>query len=757
MRNNRHFKKISFFLLPLVLACAMSVMADRVVEVYGGGTVMATLRMDQVDSISFGSMLKIYNSSRTLLYSRSRSKVDSIVFTGKYDLSSYPELNTTSLKNHLSISYDTDSMVYTLITTGGDPYVYTTTLTSDLPEDSCVISFQYNCPQGISGLQIFFADPTTEARSVTNISIPATIGSEWATFRYTIKQYRKDFNWGKKGDRLRLDFGTTSGVTLKLRNFRIRTMTAAEAEQAEKADSVTKAKEKMAANIKAYLAASYDSKVTDVTVGKDSVTITGTCSGEGNFALADIPPYEDVTEETQFSNLTSVSGGEFKVTLVRKLKREDYNYDRALSKWAIVKVQDDGTNVLASHAHYADSVYATRSAAKQEFLGKKGIAAGTIQKYIDDFDSLDVHSITQNIVLNTFISPTRGGAFTESYRYCNATYYINPSAVAGEDVILKAAYAKNIVVEAIILTTTGSGFQDPECTGGYYTMPNMTTAQAVQYYAAGLDYLANRYSKTYYGRIHHWIMHNEVDQGDTWTNMGEQPELRYYDRYIKSMRMCYNIVRQYDQNASVLGSYTHTWYDKSNSYSPRTMLEQNVQYSNAEGDFRWGVAYHPYPIALTLPKFWVNDKSYATFSNDAQYVTFYNPEVISAWILNKDHLYKDGTKRVLVFSEQGTNSPSYGTTDLKNQAAGAAWIWKKISKLDGIDAMQWHNWADNSQEFGLRIGLRSFADGNYANLDPKPVWYVWQAAGTAKEDEVFKPYLSTIGISSWDNIIQTVK
>lgn len=58
-------------------------------------------------------------------------------------------------------------------------------------------------------------------------------------------------------------------------------------------------------------------------------------------------------------------------------------------------------------------------------------------------------------------------------------------------------------------------------------MPNMTTALATNYYAASLDYLARRYSTGENGRIHHRIMHNEVDQGDTWTNMGSQPEMRF--------------------------------------------------------------------------------------------------------------------------------------------------------------------------------------------------------------------------------------
>lgn len=361
-----------------------------------------------------------------------------------------------------------------------------------------------------------------------------------------------------------------------------------------------------------------------------------------------------------------------------------------------------------------------------------------------------------NLVLSSFIS-TKSRSDLSAYRYGGKLYYINNSAISGIDNLLKAAQKRDIIVEAILLTPSESEFRDPECTGGYYTMPNMTTASAVNFYAAALNYLAERYSSGVYGRIHHWIMHNEVDQGDTWTNMGDQPEMRYYDRYIKSMRMCYNIVRQYDQNASILGSYTHSWNLSGTDYAPRKMLEQNVQYSATEGDFRWGVAFHPYPINLTRPEFWNNDKSEATFSNNTQYVTFYNPEVINAWILDKAHYYKDGTKRLLFFSEQGTNSPSYSESDLAKQAAGAAWMWKKLEKLDGIDAMQWHNWADNREEFGLRIGLRAFAEGDFKELDPKPVWYVWQAAGTDREEEVFAPYLNVIGITSWDGIVKTVK
>ena len=54
---------------------------------------------------------------------------------------------------------------------------------------------------------------------------------------------------------------------------------------------------------------------------------------------------------------------------------------------------------------------------------------------------------------------------------------------------------------------------------------------------------------------------------------------------------------------------------------------------------------------------------------------------------------------------------------------------------------------------GLKIGLRKFPDEKGDPLGRKPIWYLYQALGTPKEDEVAKQYLKTIGIKSWDEAI----
>lgn len=508
-------------------------------------------------------------------------------------------------------------------------------------------------------------------------------------------------------------------------------------------------KYQMAANIKDYLAKDYPSKVTNVQVTSDKVIIKGNCGGSGTYLLAEITPWQDVTELEKYPYTQDLSGGGFTVTVDRIVpNREGIRYDKVFSKWAVVKVDGD-RQTLDSHARYADDVVPKKSPEAVPLRNKKGFGAGDIDLYFSDCNEMNVGSITMNVVLNDYIKGEGSG-----YSYGGQNYSLG-AFKDYVDRVTRRAGEMDLVVSAIILCQTNSIFKDPENKGGNYTMPNLTTAKAFNLYAAALEHMASTHC-TPGNRISHWIMHNEVDFANEWTNMGDQPMMRYLDRYIKSMRICYNIARQYDQNASVLGSYTHCWAKADGSFAPKMMLEKTVEYSSAEGDFRWGVAYHPYPQNLTKPSFWIDDTQ-ATYSLNSKYVTFKNLEVIDAWIRQKENFYKGKTKRVLFLSEQGTNSPSYSESDLALQAAGGAWAWKKVSKLDGIDAIQWHNWADNKAEGGLRIGLRTFSEGSVSNLTPKPVWYVWKAAGTAEEDSVFDQYKTTLGISDWDSILNTVE
>lgn len=656
----------------------------------------------------------------------------------------------------MTMSRDENSGEYTLVTTGTDPYIFTAALGTNLDETIRILSFEYQCSSGINDLQVFYGSAISEARSRHFGPIPASSG--WSEYSCSIAADRKAFSWGFSSDNLRFDFGTKKGVTIRIRDLKVRTMNEAELREYEGEQNKAANKEAEAEHIAGYMDKTFSCSVTSVSVGSNEITVQGTTDGASGYYVADVAPWESLTEMETFPNKLELSGSSFTVKFPRFINRDGLpGYDRLLSRFAVVRVQGD-KQTLASHARYADSVNPLTSPAAVKPASKKGLGGFIINGNLSDLDDLGISSVTVNIVLNSVVNTVKSGNYTIEHKFGGVTYYMDKGYAGQLDKVMKECYKRNIVVSAILLnrqTDTNSKatplMKHPECDGGNYSMPNLTEAAAVNVYAAALDFLAKRYSSSTYGRIHHWILHNEVDFQKEWTNMGDQPEWRYMDSYIKSMRICHNLAHQYDPNAVVMISLTHCWAKAEGQYAPKSLLEDLCKDSAAEGDFLWGVAYHPYPQNLTLPEFWKNDTR-STYSDNSDFCTFKNLEVVSNWVIDSKHYYKGTEKRLLFLSENGTNSPSYSETDLAKQAAGAAWAWKKVSRLSGIDGIQWHNWQDNRAEGGLRIGLRRFPDDSDQPNGKKPSWYVWQAAGTSSEDAVFQPYLSVIGVNDWNQI-----
>ena len=139
--------------------------------------------------------------------------------------------------NQMSASYDATSGEYTLNTTGGDPFAHTKALASDLASSLCVVEFDYTSSADINNLQIFFGNTWSEARSKFFGTMNAT--SSFKSFKAIIANERNSLSWGKTGEKLRLDFGSQSGITIKVKNLRVREMTAAEKENYEYKEDAT--------------------------------------------------------------------------------------------------------------------------------------------------------------------------------------------------------------------------------------------------------------------------------------------------------------------------------------------------------------------------------------------------------------------------------------------------------------------------------------------------------------------------------------
>ncbi len=111
---------------------------------------------------------------------------------------------------------------YTMVTLGGDPYVYLASLTKGLNgPTNTTLTFEYKSPTGISSPQIFFGPAIAENRSVHPANIPAA--SEWTPYTIDLSSAVTQFGFGNAGDFLRFDLGGTANVTIQIRNLQLNT------------------------------------------------------------------------------------------------------------------------------------------------------------------------------------------------------------------------------------------------------------------------------------------------------------------------------------------------------------------------------------------------------------------------------------------------------------------------------------------------------------------------------------------------------
>ena len=670
------------------------------------------------------------------------------------------------VQNDIEIEEETTG-VYRIHTTGEDPYFCTVPFDGNVPADLNVLAFEYQTDRRTDHIQLFFwtevdgeVIPDVERTIVTT---PFEAADTWKEYSVRIRKCREEFFWGEAGNLLRIDFGTVKDADIRLRNLRLREMT--DAERAE--DAAENENDQNASvyeeRLKEYLHASYTSKVDRVEATADKIRIMGSYAGEGSFLLYELPPYADITRiETAYQKYaTPLTQSPFDVTLDRMASPEGFPYDRLLSQWAVVCRTAEGDRIV-SHGRYADEVAALRNLPPVPMRSKKGLGGFYAGDYTSDLDDLGITSATVNVspLQFMYLSPAKAGMV--EHAYCGETYYFDTEKLDALDATLRETAARDITVAAILLVDPaaeardaelGALLQHPDYTRGTYTMPNMTTPKAVRAYAAMIDFLAQRYCREddAYGRIAHWIVHNEIQNGFYWANAGDRRMLSYMNLYQKSMRTVYNIARQYDPNAQVLVSMDHDWNRKSNkrSYEGRDLLNILVDFCRQEGDFQWAVAFHPYPQDINNPRTWEDDQ--ATYRFDTPFLTPKNLEVLNAWVELPEVRYR-GLPREIHFTEQGLNSPDYSEKSLLDQAAGMAYTWEKIRKMKNVKCYYYHLWADDHGEGGLRLGLRKFWDYADDPLGKKPIWDVVRAFETPEWEKVSEPYKAVIGVEDWDEI-----
>lgn len=554
---------------------------------------------------------------------------------------------------------------------------------------------------------------------------------------------------------LRLDFGLPAAGELRLRNFRWLPAPARDSAPAQRRAFVP------APLLEAELSASYPGKIERVEVGRDHIEISGHTGGVP-CRLAEVPIdrlLDDPERFEQTLTLTADEAGRFLLRVPRTRTRSELPYDRLTSRWRLVR-EEKGELLPVSHARHASEINRLRPApAPAPLRGKKGLGGWRSDILPNELDALGIHAVTVNLIVDSLLAD-RPTADTLPFDWQGRTFHARRSVLERFDQTFLKAAEHDVVVSLILLVSNPARAgktsrlahpgADPE---GTYAMPDIVSEDGIAAYGGLLNFMAERWSRAdgKHGRVHHWIVHNEIDAGWTWTNAGKLPALSYMDLYQRSLRLTDLIIRQYDPHALAFISLTHHWAESGSPrfYGSRSMLETLARFTAAEGDYPWALAHHPYPQNLGKPRTWEDEQVNFTFATPK--ITPRNLEVLDAWMHREEMRYR-GKVRPVHLSENGFNSPDYSEKSLTDQAAGMAYAWKKMAPLESIKVWHYHNWIDNRAEGGLRIGLRRFPDAPGAPLAPKPIWHLYQALGTDRENAACAPYLETIEIPAWDPI-----
>ena len=636
--------------------------------------------------------------------------------------------------------------------------------------DQCVLTFDDKCSSFISHIGINTI--SEELIIVRNINVT----QNWRSFSIDLSDYKD----------LLLQYVLTShavlqiivapviaseAVLFQIKNIRLRSRTSDEQEKAGIKEDYKKRLSKSIIRKKNYL---YDSvfpnEIDRIETDEKKIRVQGQIVSNPSLAvcLCELPIFKDLAVHNMTEiTVLSPENGRFEVSVPRITKYDGTLYDRIYSRWFLA-YRSNNELYLCSYGRYTTKTRTGYHFPPLTPQTKKGLGDFKYNHLYTDLKDLGISYISFNIRINNFLRLASSPDHIP-FEYNGRTYYADKRKIEKYDRTIRCAAKHGVNVSAIILvypelwsrdSQVGRMLEHPEykrC--GAYTMPNLTNIDSVNLYAAALDFLAARYNRPdgKYGRIHRWIVHNEVNSGNVWTNAGNKKLVEFMDIYVKSMRMVYYTARKYDADAEVFISLDHCWneeYVEPNCYPGAKVMDTLMAYCKAEGDFKWGVAIHPYPENLLDPKAWLDKK--ATYATDTPYITFKNLEVLDDWIKHTASTY-EGKKRTLLLSEQNPNSMDYTDEALQEQAAGLAYAWKKLEARDGIDAYFAHSWIDAHFEGGLRTGLRKYPDDLDDPYGIKPSWKVFRDAGTENEKQTFEFAKEIIGISSWSAITHSVE
>ena len=413
------------------------------------------------------------------------------------------------------------------------------------------------------------------------------------------------------------------------------------------------------------------------------------------------------------------------------------------------------------------------------------------------------------------------GANADTIEINGNTYYINAAYLSQLDSRVARYTKMGINVVGIVVSfveTEGSNqypralkyIDDARWTNGFNTSNDLGR----DYFIAGMEYLANRYSKGNKGYISNYVIGNEVDYVYDWYEIipnesadGKKLPARgskylrdgeietrasldtYMEEYSRTLRLANIAVKQYSDDITVGICISREWakskgvqqgakpttnkrYD---SYAPKEMLDWLNYYSKKSGDYEWTLTQHNYPVAngnsAATETGLTGDKVYITGDPDTtNMITQANMEVLQLYLDRKQNLF-NGNAREIYLTENGSSSGSeVGTHSIemqKEQAAAVAQHYYRAASLPSVKAIIYYKITDRAAEgaTSFKLGLKD------TNGEKKLAYDVLKYIDTSRSFNVSKKYLDSISfkkngqeysqakgnITSYFDVMQIVK
>lgn len=565
-----------------------------------------------------------------------------------------------------------------------------------------------------------------------------------------------------------------------------------------------------------YAKAANEGKV-KVSVTDEKVTIKISSLGLNNTAtLYSVKPNSyfkaDSIDGIVSKNVSGTKIGTFKMNKAKTFtinRTTSSGYDRLYDKYYVVY---DG-NIIKGPI-YATEVEPYRDVkVTQDVPSKKGLVDELSEDSFTTVEDVGANWTALNIDFTSLIlanETATGKPIDNSNKNADTievngkTFYINSSYVSDLDYRLSRYQKMGVNVVGICVSFVESEsyssypralkyIDDARWTNGF----NTSTELGRDYFIAGMEYLANRYSKGNKGLICNYVIGNEIDYAYDWNEVipnkskdGSKLPARgskylrkgeiettvdlntYMEEYSRVLRLANLAVKKYSDDITVSVSLSKEWskskgeqqnakpssnkrYD---SYRPKEILDWLNYYSKKSGDYNWAVTPHNYPVAsgnaaaveTGLETYQDHeDENKSQYSavvsgsyNDTLMMTQSNMEVFQMY-LDQKHNQFQGTSRSIYLTENGSSSHDKEALTIEAQKAHAAMVaqhYYRAASLPSVKCIIYYKIQDREAEgaTSYKLGLKD------TNGNKKLAYNVWKYIDTNRSFDVANKYLDQL-------------